>query len=405
MTATSARPVVVSASHERTEAGPLPDPVARAMAIAPLIDAAVEIIETTRRIPEPLLTELHNARLPRLFLPRSLGGDQVDPVTYFRTIERISRHDASIGWNLFVGNSTCLQAPFLPPETGRKIWGDPRALIAWGPPNQCRATAVPGGYRISGRWDFASGCRQASWIGCHGFVVEPDGALRLNRFGKPTVRTLLLPLAQATLLDTWDTIGLRGTASDSYEVNDIFVPEAFSSTREDPTLRREPGPLYAFPMQGLYAIGVAGCAIGTARAMLEELMSIATRKTPRGLSRLADMPSLQGGIGRAEARLGSAAAYVRETLSEIYGRAPEWEIIDVNDRGRVRLVSANAIQAAIEVADFVYKEAGVDSIFKGSGIERRFRDIHTLSQQIQSRGAHFEAVGQILLGNPPEHFL
>lgn len=404
MTATSARPVVVSQSHPSAEASPLPDPVARAKAVAPLIDAAVEIIEKTRRIPEPLLTALHDNRLPRLFLPRSLGGDQVDPVTYFRTIELISRHDASVGWNLFVGNSTCLQAPFLPPETGRAIWGNPRALIAWGPPNQCRVSAAPGGYRATGRWDFASGCRQASWMGCHATVVEADGSLRLNRFGKPTVRTLLFPLEQATLLDTWDTIGLRGTASDSYEIKNIFVPEAFSSTREDPTLRQEPGPLYSFPMQGLYAIGVAGCAIGTARAMLEELKTIATKKTPRGLSRLADMASLQGGVGRAEARLGSASAYICETLAEIYDRAPEWEIIDVNDRGRVRLISANAIQASIEVADFVYKEAGVDSIFKGSGIERRFRDIHTLSQQIQSRGAHFEAVGQILLGNPPDPF-
>ena len=404
MTATSARPTVVSHSPQRAEPGALPDPLTRAKAIAPLIDAAVETIEATRRIPEPLFTELHNARLLRMFLPRSAGGDQVDPLTYFRAIELVSRHDASIGWNLFVGNSTVLIAPFLPPETARAIWSDPRALVAWGPPNQCRATAVPGGYRVTGRWDFASGCRQASWIGCHANVVEPDGQLRLNRFGKPTVRTLLFPLAHATLLDTWHTIGLCGTASDSYEVDDIFVPEAFSSTREDPTLRREPGPLYAFTMQGLYAIGVAGVALGTARTMLEDLKLLASRKTPRGLARLADMPSLQGGIGRAEARLGSASAYICATLDEIYARAPEWDSIDVNDRGRVRLISANAIQAAIEVADFTHKEAGVDAIFKGSGIERRFRDIHTLSQQIQSRGAHFEAVGQILLGNPPELF-
>lgn len=390
---------------ETATARPGVDAVTRARALGPVIDAATETIEATRRIPEPLLSEMHAARLFRLHLPRSVGGEEVDPVTYFRCVEAVSRHDASIGWNVFVANSTALIAPFLAPEIAREIYANPRALIAWGPPNQHRAVAVPGGYRVTGRWDFASGCRQATWMGAHAYVTEPGGELRLNRFNRPTVRTLLFPAQQATLLDTWHTIGLKGTASDSYTTEDLFVPEAFSSTREDPTLRREPGPLYAFTMQGLYAVGVAGVAIGTARAMLQDFIALAASKTPRGLSRLADMASVQGEIGRAEARLGSASAYIAETLAEIYAAAGEREIISIADRGRVRLVSANAIQQAIEVVDVVYKAAGVDAIFKGSAFERRFRDIHTLSQQIQSRGAHFEAVGQILLGNPPEAFL
>src|SRR5438309_2208910 len=111
------------------------------------------------------------------------------------------------------------------------------------------ASAVDGGYRLTGKWDFASGCRQARWMGAHCHVLEADGALRLNRFGRPTVRTLLFPASDATLIDTWRTIGLCGTASDSYCVNDMFVSEAFSTTREDPTLRRERGPLYACTMQ------------------------------------------------------------------------------------------------------------------------------------------------------------
>lgn len=382
-----------------------PNPVAAALKLGPAIDAAAATIEATRRIPEPLLTELHASRLLRMHLPRSVGGDEVPPGDYFRAVAEVSRHDASLGWNVFVANSTALIAPFLAPDVAREIFADPRALVAWGPPNACRARAVVGGYRVSGRWDFASGCRQATWMGVHCPVEEANGTLRPNQWGRPATRTLLFPVAKAVLLDTWDTIGLRGTASDSYTVEDLLVPEAYSSTREDPTLRREPGPLYAFPMQGLYAIGVAGVAIGAARAMLDEFLSIAVRKTPRGLSRLADMASVRGDIGRAEARLGSASAYVIETLADIHGRADGRAIIPVTDRGRVRLASANAIHAGIEVADFVYKAAGVDAIFKGSALERRFRDIHTLSQQIQSRGAHFEAVGQILLGEGPESFL
>lgn len=381
------------------------DVVARARALAPAIAAAADQIEATRRIPEPLLGELHAARLFRLLLPQSAGGEEVEPGAYFEAIEEVARHDASIAWNLFVGNSSALIAPFLAPEVARQIFADPRALVAWGPPNSCRAEAVSGGYRVSGRWDFASGCRHATWMGAHGHVVEADGSLRVNRFGRPTVRTLLFPADRAELIDTWDTIGLRGTASDSYEVTELFVPEALSCTREDPTLRREPGPLYAFTMQGLYAVGVAGVALGIARAMLGSFMELASSKAPRNLARLADTASVQGDVARSEARLGAARAYLLDVLASIYAHADDVEPIGISDRALVRLACTNAIHGAIEVADFTYKAAGVDAIFAGSPFERRFRDMHTLSQQIQARSAHFEAVGQVLLGARPETFL
>ena len=181
--------------------------------------------------------------------------------------------------------------------------------LPWGPPNGSRAIAVEGGYRVTGKWDFASGCRQARWMGAHCHVVEADGTLRLNRFGRPTERTLLFPVSEATLLDTWKTIGLRGTASDSYCVNDLFVSEAFSSTREDPTLRRERGPLYAFTTQSLYATGVAAVALGIARAMLSEFVTLASRKSPRGLRPArrqrcrAGRCGARGGAARLGARL------------------------------------------------------------------------------------------------------
>ena len=167
------------------------------------------------------------------------------------------------------------------------------------------------------------------------------------------------------------------------------MSEAFSTTREDPTLRRERGPLYAFTMQGLYAVGVAAVGFGIARAMLSEFIALASRKAPRGLARLADNAVVQADVARAEARLGSARAYLIETLSTIYADADGVAPIEVADRARVRLACTNAIQAAADVADFAYKGAGVDAIFPGSPFERRFRDMHTLSQQIQARGAQF----------------
>jgi len=380
------------------------DAVARARMLGPAIAASADEIEVNQRFPEPLLSRLLEARLFRLLLPRSCGGEQVDPSTYLRALIEVSRCDGSVGWNMFVANSACLIAPFLPLESAHAVFGDPRSVCAWGAVNGTAARAVEGGYWIEGEWDFASGCRQANWMGAHGPVLESDGSYRLNEFGRPLIRTWLFPAAEAELLDNWNPVGLKGTASESYRVPGVFVPEEFSSTREYPEQRREPGPLYAFPQQGLYAVGVAGVALGLARAMLDAFRDLAVEKTPRGRPRLALDALVQAGFARTEAQWGSARAYMLQTLEDIYARADEMEPIRVDDRAGVRLCCSHAIHTALSAADWVHKEAGVSAIFPGSPFERHWRDIHTVSQQIQSRSAHFEAVGQILLGQPPEVF-
>lgn len=379
-----------------------PDPVARARALGPTITALADKIEALQDFPEPLIGALHESRLFRLLLPRSLGGEEVEPWVYVAAIEEIARHDGSLGWNMFVANSSALIAPFIPFEAARKIYGDPRGLISWGPPNQHKLVAVEGGYRVTGEWHFSSGYRQATWIGAHGNVVEADGSLRRNRFGRPTVRTVLMPKAETTQIRDWHTLGMRGTASEGYSCTDVFVPETFSGTREDPTLRRDKGPLYAFTMQGLYACGVAAVALGIARAMLDAFIELAATKTPRYLARLADNPSVQSDVARREADIGSARAWLVEILKDVHGRADEVEPIGTTDRARVRLACTQAIHQAEKTADWVYKAAGTSAIFLGTPFERRFRDIHTLSQQIQSREAHFETVGRILFNGDPD---
>ena len=299
------------------------DPLTRARELAPAVAAAADETERIRRIPEPLVDELHAARLFRMLYPRSVGGDEVAPATYIDAVGELAR---------------------------------------------------------------------------------ADGSLRLNDAGRPTVRTWLFPVEQAVLLNNWDPIGLRGTASESYMVEDLFVPEEFTGTREDPSLRREPGALYAFPQQTLYSVGIASVALGIARGMLDAFVELASRKTPRGTGRLADNSVIQAKVAHAEARLGAASIYLLETVGEIYRRAGPTAPIDVMDRARARLAGSHAISSAVAVADYTYKAAGVDAIFPDSPFERRFRDIHTLSQQIQSRDAHYEAVGQVLLGHPPEVF-
>ncbi len=378
------------------------DMVAAASDLGPEIAAAADEIERRQVIPEPLLTHIHGARLARMLLPRSVGGDERDPWTYLRAIEEISRHDGSVGWNLFVANSAALIAPFIPLETAREIFTDRRAWVAWGPPNQHKARAVPGGYMVSGQWHFASGSRQATWMGAHCQVTEPDGSLRLNRQGRPTTRTLLFRKQHAEPIQDWNPIGMRGTASEGYRITELFVPEAYSGTREDPSLRRDPGPLYAFTMQGLYAVGVAAVAIGIARAMLDAFITLAGEKTPRGLQRLADSPVVQADVARREASLGAARAWLIDILKDVWANADDIAPIDLTARARIRLGCAHAISAAVEIADYIYKAAGTSAIFPRSPFERRFRDMHTLSQQIQSRDSHFEAVGRVLFNGDPD---
>lgn len=388
--------------NDLNTAMPGTQPAARARDLGPEIAAAADEIEKTQAIPEPLLSRIHDARLARILLPRSVGGDEHDPWTYLHAIEEISRHDGSVGWNLFVANSSALIAPFIPLGTARTIFADPRAWISWGPPNEFKAKAVPGGYRVDGEWHFASGSRQATWMGAHCQVLEPDGSLRRNHLGRPVVRTFLFPKEDTSPIEDWNTIGMRGTASEGYRVTDLFVPEACSGTREDPSLRRDRGRLYAFTMQGLYAVGVAAVAFGIARAMLDEFIGLAADKTPRGLQRLADSPVVQAGVARQEAKLGAARAWLIEILKDVWHSADDLAPIDTHARVRVRLGCAHAIGAAIEVADYAYKAAGTSAIFRGTTFERRFRDMHTLSQQIQSRDAHFEAVGRVMFNGDPD---
>lgn len=170
-------------------------------------------------------------------------------------------------------------------------------------------------------------------------------------------------------------------------------------------MRCRGGPLYVFPQQNLYAVGVAAVALGIGRAMLANFMELAADKTPRGLARLADTGSIQGGVARGEATLGAARAYLLEALAEVYAAANETEPMPIPDRARVRLGATHAIHGASDVTDWVYKAAGVSAIFPGTPFERRFRDMHTLTQQIQARGSHYETAGQVLLGRPPEIYL
>ena len=380
------------------------DYVALAEALAPRIAAAADDIERERRLPPALLAELLNAGLFRLLLPRSLHGAEVDPLTFVRVIEAIAKADGSTAWCLCQTTVCSLVAGWLPLQSGQEIFGrDPNAILAWGAMSDGRAVATDGGYRVTGSWSFASGGRHATWLGAHCLIYEPDGKPRLDPAGGRAVRTVLFPASAATMTDIWHVVGLRGTASDAYAVNDLLVPEAFTVVRDDPAERRETGALYGMTTGGLFACGFACVALGLARSLLDAFVELAREKTPYAYkTSLRETALVHLDIGAAEARLRAARMYLIGTLSEVWEAVQCSNRLTLDQRMAMRLAATHVIHEAVEVADAAYGAAGATAIFERNSFERRFRDIHTLTQQLQGRRMHFENVGRYLLGLEPD---
>jgi len=377
--------------------------IQRARELGCEIEAAADEIERRRELPEAIVAALIERGLFRLLLPRTLGGAELRPAVYVEVIEEIAKHDASTAWCLGQACGCTMTAAYLDPEVAREIFGGKRGIVAWGPPGPAEARAVPGGYRLSGTWSFASGSHHASWLGAHVPILAADGAPQLRPDGGPVMRTLLFPKASAQFADIWHVIGLRGTGSDSYTVTDLFVPEAYTVLREAAARPRQPGLLYAFSSSNIYASGFAGVALGIARSALDAFVELARDKIPRGAkSTLRDNNVIQAQVAQSEARLGAARAFLLGSLDDIWHEAAASGRLTIDDNTTIRLASTWAIHQAREVVDIVYHAAGATAIFENNPFERRFRDIHTVVQQYQGRQAHFETVGQVLLGLQPE---
>jgi alkylation response protein AidB-like acyl-CoA dehydrogenase len=384
--------------RESPEAQPA-DHLARAKVLLPLIASVADEIEKNRRLPPQLVAALHDGGFFRMLLPREFGGAELDPVTFVHVIETIAGTDASTAWILCQTSVAAVVAALLPPEAARQIWRDPRAVIAWGPGTSSRAVAVEGGFRVTGSFAFASGCWYATWLGGDCAVVEADGTPRLAG-GKPVMRRVLFPASRAAMRDLWHVVGLKGTGSDGYTVTDLFVPQDFSVSRiDDAAERRQTGPLYALSTYNLFAPGFASLALGIARSLVDSFIALAKEKTPRGFKyRLRNDEPMQAELGHAEARLRAARMYLMGTVRDAWAEAQRDNVLSLDIRMAIRLASTFAIREAKDVADVAYDAAGATAIFVSNPFERRFRDIHTVAQQLQGRKSHFRTVGQHLLG-------
>ena len=376
----------------------------RARELAPGLVAAADQIEHGRELPEAVVDALVERGLFRLLLPRSLGGAELLPADFVPIIEEIAKADASTAWCLNQASGCSMTAAYLERDAACEIFGGPRGILAWGP-GPGTARIVDGGYRVSASWSFASGSHNASWLGCHVPIVEADGTPCLHAGGSPVVRTMLFPKSSAKMTDIWHVIGLKGTGSDRFSVEDLFVPEQHSATRDDDT-RREKGLLYRFSSLQLYAAGFAGVAMGIARGMLDAFVELARDKVPfRSGGALRDNHLIQSQVAQAEARLSAARAFLLGSLEEITGDVACVGHITLDQRMTVRLASTFAIHQSLQVVDTAYHAAGSSAIFEENPFERRFRDMHTVSQQLQGRQEHFETVGQYLLGLDPNSLM
>lgn len=376
--------------------------LAVARALAPEVAARADQIDREKRLPSELVDQLAAAGLFRLLVPRALGGAEMELPTYVLVIEELARADASTAWCV---NQSCVRATtaaWLDPASGQAVFGDDRTAAIANGPLPGRAVAVAGGYRLSGRWTFASGIHHAGWLAALARVVDAAGEVRRWADGSPEVRHMLVPAADARVEPAWEVAGLRGTGSDDFTLEDVFVP-AERAVAVGRTRRHHDGPIYLIPVNLLFACGFAMVAIGNARSALDAAIELAGAKTPRGTPGvLREQAMAQMQVGRAEAHLRAGRALLRESIDAVYGAVAAANAITLEQRALLRLATTHAIHEATLAVDLAYTLAGATAIYAASPLQRRFQDAHVITQHVQGRLAHYESAGRFYLGLEPD---
>ncbi|MGA8080212.1 MAG: acyl-CoA dehydrogenase family protein [Xanthobacteraceae bacterium] len=382
------------------------DCVANARAVAPMLAAAGPRIDAGRELPADVVDALHEARLFRMLVPRSLGGEEVSPLVFVQAVEELAKADASAAWCIAQTSVCSTISKSMPRQTAEEIFRkNPRGVLAWGASthNDAKAIATLGGYRVTGVWPFASGSRHATWLAAHCFIVEPDGEPRRAAGGNPLQKTLVVPRQQAEIRDVWHVIGLKGTGSDSYALTDVFVPAhcAIDYHAMDLAERREHGPLYSFNIYQLFGSTFPAIALGIARATLDAFVELARSKVAgSGSAPLRENAVVQSQVGMAQCQLAAARSFYLAAWDDIW-QAAQAGTVSMDQRVQLRMASIHASQQARQVVETAYLAAGATAVLVSNPFERRFRDMHAVSQQAQSQFSIYEAVGRYFLGLGP----
>ena len=370
------------------------DILVAAKALAPQIRAASDEIEAGRRLPLPLVQAMKDAGIFRMPMPRIWGGPEVDPLTQIRIVEELSIANASVGWCAMIGSDAGYFTAFLDDDVGRALYPDLDLVTGSSTRPTGRAEIVPGGYRVTGRWQFSSGCQHSTYLVANSFTFD-CGVQRFLADGTPESRLTFLRADQCEIVDTWTTTGLRGSGSHDFTASNVFVPVAHTFNIRTSPLQRE-GPLYSMPF--LFVINGAGVPLGNARAALDVLTELAGSKQTLARTGLRDEAWVQSSVARAEMLLSGARGFIFDAVGDVWDSLVKGEPLSLRQRARFRLSLAASSQMSLEAVELMYEAAGGSSIYATNPLDRIFRDAHTMHHHITNSPKVYEQAGQLLLG-------
>jgi alkylation response protein AidB-like acyl-CoA dehydrogenase len=382
--------------------------VQAAAALRPTIRSHQEEIERDQRLPKALVERLHAAGFYRLVIPRELGGLQVDPLTYLRVVELLAEGAGSVGWNLANNSIGQLITLGLPDEGAREIYapGADTVIAGTALPGGGQAVPVAGGYRVSGRWRFGSGCQESSWM-LGSFQILDDGQPRRNPDSTSVYWRGVFPRSEAQVVEgSWDVSGLRGTGSFDWVVEDVFLPERRTMPHAGAPLdnqwKRWPGITYALPAQAWVGPHHSAVITGIARAGIDALIQLAGGKTPRGRTGLlCENPQVQDAVGRADAMLNAGRVYRSAMIAELWETVAAGQEPTLEQRARCRLAAVYAADNARGAMDLMYRHGGSTSFERDSRLAECWRDLHVVGQTVTIAPEWYPIGGRVYLGMDP----
>jgi indole-3-acetate monooxygenase len=368
-----------------------------ARSLEPLIREHAEELED-RRVPPPLVAALYDAGVFRAMLPREVGGLEAEPVEWLRMIEELARVDASVGWLAFIQSGVGLT--FLDPERFERfrVRGGGRLILAMSLGRLGgKAVRAEGGYRVTGRWPFASGSPFATWLGGMSVVSDSGGSPVLDASGQPQRLLAIWPSDQARLIDTWDGLGLRGTGSGDFEVSGLFVPD----DQVNPGFYGAPAYDRAlFRMKEMPEVGHGAHALGIASAALESFVGAVNAKPAPGSARQLTMGHMQAhqiAFARADALVRAARALLHETVRAAYADAEANPELSLELRVRLREANIFTVRSAKEAVGLIFDMAGSSAVYRGRPVEKAFRDINTAANHTNYVDTAYASIGSYFL--------
>ncbi len=362
-----------------------PDLLAEAQRLEGLIDEHAAEGDERGRLSDPVVDALHDAGLFGMWVPKALGGSELDPVSSLKVIDQLTYADPSTGWvTMAAGLAIGTGAAYLGEQAIDEIFGGERFPVIAGQGTR-PGTAVPtdGGHLLSGSWQFASGIKHSGFIHTLG-VVEGTGEPRI----------FVVPVEQAELIDNWDVMGLRATGSIDYKIDSVFVPEYFSHFAVSESVER--GDLYRLGIINIAGICHSGFALGIARRLMDELKAMIKAKAGRP-GALGENASFQEGFTRAEGIRRAARALIFETWTDVTETLARSEDLSVDQNTNIRLGTIHSTWAAHEVAKFVYASSGTSGLRSGK-VQQLFRDMHAATQHVIPSLPIQQTVGRQLAG-------